>query len=124
MKDDSRVLAFEPDLLFSSKIESAASKLGLELELESSLQELLSRLKDTQPRALIVSLDALPETSALKELISSRTFSAIGYYSHVNGALGEEARTIGFDLVLTRGAFAARIEEILRKVAGPTVSGL
>jgi hypothetical protein len=114
------VLAFEPDLVFSSKIESAARKLGVELALESSLQHLPSRLRDIQPKVLIVNLDALPEITALRELMRDRIFSVIGYYSHVNSALGEEARKAGFDLALTRGAFAARIEEVLQKVTGST----
>lgn len=42
--------------------------------------------------------------------------TAVGYYSHVNAQVAEEARRVGFDVILSRGAFVAKMAETLHKI--------
>jgi hypothetical protein len=116
---DGRVLVFEPDLLFSSQIESAAHKLGLDAKVTVNMSELKQTLQDTAPRAVLVNLDALgADSRALVGLVPGAC-RLIGYYSHVNSKLATEALADGFELVLPRRAFVDRLNDIL----GVTHSG-
>jgi ActR/RegA family two-component response regulator len=53
------VLVFEPDLMFSSRIESEAAKTGLEAKVTVTVTELERFIHQIVPKALIVNLDAL-----------------------------------------------------------------
>jgi hypothetical protein len=112
-----RILVFEPDLLFSSKIESTATKLGVATTVVTDLLRLLSMLKENRPAGLIVNLDALDaRIDDLTDPVHEKGCTAVGYYSHVNAEVAEEARRIGFEVILSRGALAARIVETFRKI--------
>src|SRR3990172_3823256 len=113
MTAPTEVVLFEPDLLFSSKIEGAAKRLSVELRVLTDLNELLRELEGGGPRAFVISLDALEgKLSALKNLLRGRS-RVIGYYSHVKTYIAEEAKGVGVETMFSRGAFAARMEEIL-----------
>lgn len=107
------VVLFEPDLLFSSKIEGAAKRLNIELRVVTDLNELLRELEGAAPRAFVISLDALEgKLFALKNRLNGR-HRVIGYYSHVKTHIAEEAKGVGVETLFSRGAIAARLEEIL-----------
>lgn len=114
----SDIIAYEPDLLFASRIEGAAAKAGINIEIFSDLDQLGQRLKESTPRIVILNLDAAEgKLGALEPFIKIVSFKAVGYYSHVNAGVGEEARRIGIGIVLSRGAFAARISELLKELS-------
>jgi hypothetical protein len=107
------VVLFEPDLLFASKVEAAARKLNLRMKVVD-IDSLPDELKKVGPGRFIVSLDSLEgRLSMLKERVGGNS-AVIGYYSHVKGQLAEEAKRVGVEKVFSRGAFSARIEEILK----------
>ena len=111
------MFVFEPDLLFSSKIASTATKLGVAITVVTDLQGFLSMLKENWPVGLIVDLDALgARINDLAGPVHEKCCTAVGYYSHVNARVAEEARTVGFDVVLSRGTFVAKMAETLRKI--------
>ncbi len=117
MKRLVEVVAYETDLMFSSRIESAAARAGVTVKFVSTLQELAECLGQTTYKALIVNLDAA--TGQLVELgaiVREGHVKTVGYYSHVNSLLAAEARRVGIGVVLTRAAFAARIDEVLKDV--------
>jgi len=108
------VILLEPDLFFSSRIESISAKLGIEIRILTSLQDLRAALSVEAPKVLVVNLDALgAELETLGKLTNQKSFKIVGYYSHVNAKLAEEAKKIGSDLVLPRSAFANRIQDVL-----------
>lgn len=110
------ILAFEPDLLFSSKLESASEKMGIEIRVVSDVTRLLQELQSNAPSFLIANLDALEgKLDSLKSLVGGKSFRSVGYYSHVNARLGEEARSIGIRMVMSRGAFVGKFEELLKQ---------
>jgi DNA-binding NarL/FixJ family response regulator len=112
-----QIIAFEPDLLFSSKIESVAARFSLSVKVASSLDDLLRELREAVPQIVFVNLDASQEKLALlEEFARKKTCRIVGYYSHVNTRLAEEAKRIGIDSVVSRGAFATRLEEMLAAI--------
>jgi hypothetical protein len=118
----SSIVIFEPDLLFSSKIESAARKLELEVMIETRLEDAVSKMGSVDPLAIIVNLDAVPG-NGLQEFTRNKGRIVLGYYSHVNTRVCEEARNLGVNMVFSRGAFLARIDGILRKIAEQEAAG-
>jgi hypothetical protein len=107
-----KVVVFEPDLLFLSRIESAGRKAGLDLKVVTKVNELQQALKESAPRILLVNLDALGGGgNALTGLVHG-TSRLIGYYSHANSKLAKEALVDGFDMVIPRRAFADRLGEV------------
>lgn len=117
MQNHARILAFEPDLLFSSKIESIAARLGFVTTVVTDWDGLLAKLGESIPSVLVVSLDTLDRKIAdLVEFVRGKPCTILGYYSHVNVQLAEEARKVGFNVVMSRGAFVSRMEKTLRDV--------
>lgn len=108
------LIAVEPDLLFSSQIESVCSKLGIEIKILTTIQDLQASLSREAPKALLLDLDSLAgDLQILEELTKKKSCKMVGYYSHVNTTLADEARTLGVGLVLPRGAFVTKIRSIL-----------
>ena len=118
MNISTEVVLFEPDLLFSSKIEGAAKRLNIKLRVITDLNELLGELEGGAQKAFVISLDSLEgKLSALKNHMTGRP-RVIGYYSHVKTHVAEEAKGVGVETVLSRGAFAARLEDSLTELLG------
>jgi hypothetical protein len=114
MMENKRVLVFEPDLIFSSKIDSLAGRIGTLLTLVTDSNALVRELLDKKPHILVMNLDALEgKLALLKEVLSGNKCVSVGYYSHMNRQLGEEAKQIGIMVVVSRGEFVSRIQDIL-----------
>jgi hypothetical protein len=110
------VLVYEPDLFFSSRIESAGEKFGLEVNTVTTINALGESLKVGSPKLLLVNLDALEELhESLTALVSPGSCRLLGYYSHVNAETAEKALRSGFELVLPRRAFVVRLNEVFAK---------
>ena len=117
MQHHTRMIVFEPDLLFSSKIEGIAARLGFAVTVMTDWDGLLSKLGESIPPVLVVNLDALDRKIVdLMGFVRGKPCTTLGYYSHVNVQLAEEAHKVGFDIILPRGAFVARMEKTLRDV--------
>ena len=107
------MLVFEPDLIFSSRVENAASKSGLEAIVTITIDELQRAVWASVPEALLVNLDAFASTGwSLVESVRGRC-RLIGYYSHVDSKLAAEALVRGFDEVVPRRTFVDKLSEIL-----------
>ena len=108
------VLAFEPDLIFSSKIDSLTGKTGIPLTLVTDFSVLVQELTGNMPRLLLLNLDALEgKLASLKDVMSGKTCVSVGYYSHMNRGLAEEAKQSGISVVVTRGEFVTRFQNVL-----------
>jgi hypothetical protein len=112
------VLVYEPDLLFSSRIESAGEKFGLKVNTISNMNELRERVKEGLPKLLLVNLDALEEQDeSLAGLFSQGSCRSVGYYSHVQTESAEKALKRGFEIVIPRRAFAVKLSEIFAQIS-------
>ncbi len=111
------VFLYEPDLFFSSRIESAGARFGIEVKTIVTLSALDVALKAGLPKLLVVNLDVLHERhESLTELVSPGGCRMVGYYSHVDVKSAEEALRAGFEVVFPRRAFPAKLNEILAKL--------
>jgi hypothetical protein len=111
------VLAFGPDLLFSSKIEGSIRKMGARVRVITDRAVLLQDLTKDTPKLLILNLDALEgKLDTLLDVLSGKPCVSVGYYSHTNTRLVEEANHAAIGVVMSRGAFVNRIQEILARV--------
>lgn len=107
-----KVILFEPDLLFSSRIESAGRKAGLDMKVVVTVDQLQDAVSESGPEVLLANLDALGGDGKALTWLLQRKCRLIGYYSHVDSKLAKEALANGFDTVITRRAFVDRLDEI------------
>ncbi len=116
MNGTSDVIIYEPDVLFSSKIESAAQRVGASVRVVANFAEVLSELATGKPRVLVLSLDVLEtRLGDLEEFIKKSCSRSIGYYSHVNPGIAEKAKRVGVGIVLSRGAFLAKMNSLFEE---------
>ena len=111
-----KVLLFEPDLLFSSRIESVASRFQLEVKVTVTAEELRRAVQESVPKVLLVDLDALPGSVSLSELVDGRC-KVVGYYSHADSKLAARASANGFEMVIPRRSFMEQLNKVLAEIA-------
>ncbi len=116
-----RVLAAVPDLFFGSKLSAPAARLGIAVQFAATRDALLEGAR-CGPDLIVADLDAatIDAVGVALELKAGKQTALprmIAFASHVHGERLEAARQAGFDEVLTKGALAARIPEILGSLA-------
>lgn len=112
------VLVVVEDLLFRSKISSAAKAAAITVAAATTADAALTRAREVRPSLIILDLDSartqpfevLDRLAADPELAVIPT---LGFVSHVHAHLIKEARSHGIDEVLARSAFAANLPDIL-----------
>ena len=115
------ILAVLDDLMFTSKIKTAANQLGVTVTFARSADAARSAIAASPPPALVVldlnnaRVDPLGLVSSMKANPALATIPTIGYVSHVQTDLIDAARAAGVDEVMARSAFTARIAEILQR---------
>jgi ActR/RegA family two-component response regulator len=110
------LIVFEPDLLFSSRIESAAAKAGVQAEVFSNFDEFIGEAKQSSAQVALMNLDAAQgKLASLEGLAKSKACKFIGYYSHVNSQLANEARRFGVYELFSRGAFVSKLDGLLKE---------
>jgi hypothetical protein len=116
MTENANVLAFEPDLIFSSKTDSLTRKMGVPLTVVTDLGALGKELTGKRPRLLVLDLDALEgKLASLKEVLIGKTCVSVGYHSHMNRRLAEEAKQSGVGVVVSRGEFVSNMQNMLAR---------
>ncbi|MGH7801291.1 MAG: response regulator [Thermodesulfobacteriota bacterium] len=115
-----KIIAVLDDLFFTSKIKEAAKSLNSDLEFTKNTDGLIQKLKSEKPSLIIFDLNskACNPLETIKELKSSsylKDIPVLGYLSHVQTDLKDEADKAGCDLVLPRSKFSKDLKEILTK---------
>jgi hypothetical protein len=119
------VLYLASDLLWATRIKGTADGIGIPARPVRNIEMLRARRADSDVRALILDLES-PEM-ALEMLAevrkpdgaasaSSGRLRVVAFGPHVNVELLERARAGGADRVMTRGAFDARLVELLKEL--------
>ena len=121
-KQEKRVLAVVTDLFFSVKLTEAAKRAGLALEFVKDSEEVLAKAKD-KPSLIILDLNfesanPLGLISKLKGSSDTKGISLIGYLSHVQAELKQQAQEAGCDMVLARSAFSQNMPQIFKRHSG------
>lgn len=109
-----RVVAYMDDLFFQMKLAETAKHLGVEVKVASNADSLL-QLLDPLPKLVIVDLNARNQPLAAVERLraANPSLPLIGFLSHVQTDLADEARAAGFQDVMPRSQFTAHLPEIL-----------
>lgn len=111
------------DLMVSSAAGGAAARTGVALQTVLAADELPTRCLALSPAAVILDL-SLPGLDLgallprLRALAGAPRVLAFG--PHVHETRLASARAAGCDLVLTRGQFHARMDELFRELDGAT----
>lgn len=112
------IIAAVDDIFFAAKIRAAAAHLGVEVHLSRDLQSTIEAAREIEPTLIIADLhakrfDPLALCRTLKADASLSRIRRLGFFSHVQTALMQQAKEAGYDYVLPRSAFTNRLPEIL-----------
>lgn len=113
-----RIIAAVEDLFFASKIRGTAGQVGAEVSFPRSADALVSEAKGEPPALFVFDLQSnrFDPVALARELKAEETLRAIpvvGFFSHVQTELRTRAEEAGFDAVMPRSLFTARLSEIL-----------
>lgn len=119
MPVSNRVVAVVDDLFFTVKIHEAAKRADVAIEFVKSEIDAIDKAR-TAPALMILDLncaaiDPLRLIAALKNDESTRGVSLLGYVSHVQGELKQQAQQAGCDTVLPRSAFSQSLAQIFKR---------
>lgn len=114
------VLAAVNDLVFASKISTAARQLGVEVVFAKTPAAIQQEARARAPTLIIFDLnssrlDPLATIAALKSGPTQAPTRIVGFVSHVQSDLIAAAKTAGADDVLARSAFSTHLAEILKQ---------
>ena len=117
-----RVLAVVNDLFFSVKLTEAAKRNGLTLEFIKEGKLLLEKAGE-KPSLIIFDLnfeavEPLKLISELKGQPLTKGISLIGYLSHIQADLKQQAQQAGCDMVMARSAFSQNMPQIFKRHSG------
>ena len=119
MQASKKVLAVLDDLFFTLKINESAKRAGVPVEfLKSEIDVLAGAL--SQPALIIMDLnyhgiDPLELIRKLKADEGKKAVNLVGYLSHVQGELKQQAQEAGCNMVLARSAFSQNLPQILKR---------
>lgn len=123
MPKSNKILAVVDDLFFVVKINDAAKRAGLTCEFLKSEKDLLEKSVAEQPLLVILDLNAnsvkaVSVITKFKAIEDLKRISLIGFVSHVQGELKQQAQDAGANMVLARSAFSANLPQILKRHTG------
>ncbi len=109
-----KVIALMDDLFFQMKLAETAKQLGVAVKVATTGEALLSEAKDA-PLLVIVDLNARSgPLEAVKQLrASGNQTRVIGFLSHVQTELAQQARAAGCDEVMPRSSFTQNLAALL-----------
>lgn len=112
------VLAIVDDLMFASKIKTAAGQLGVTVAFARSSDAAMTAIRENAPTLVILDLnnprtDPLGTVATMKGDPATMAIRTVGYASHVQTDVIEAARRAGVDEVMARSAFTTRLHEIM-----------
>ncbi len=114
------VLFLSTDLVFSSRLASAGQRLGITVSAVLSIDAAVARMEGEEVKLVILDLatgNIDPATAVPKMHEAAKGVRIVAYAPHVHEATLEAARAAGCDEVLTRGAFDARMNDLLARYA-------
>ncbi len=109
-----KLLLASRDLAAKARVADAASRAGWEM-VTARIVDLRGALAEHAPELVVVDLDEGGE-SALSALGAGPRARTIGFFSHVDGALGDAARAAGVEAV-PRGRFWRTLPQLLTSSA-------
>jgi PleD family two-component response regulator len=122
-KGKKKILAVVEDLMFTVKIADAAKRAGLDVEFVKSERDVIEKATHEKPLLIILDLnfnavEPLKLISKVKSDGEMKQISVIGYLSHVQGELKQQAQEAGANIVMARSAFSQNLQQILKRHSG------
>jgi len=113
------VLAAVRDLLFRSKIDAAARRLGVEIAFVPREVPLSAVARGRTPALVLADLGEAGVLGELRRLLAEQpAVRVVGFLGHLRTDLRDEAHGMGIEEVLTRGQLASSLDEVLSRAAG------
>jgi CheY-like chemotaxis protein len=114
------ILAVLDDLMFTSKIKTSASHLGVTIAFARSADAALAAMTSTPPSLVILDLnnvraDPLGLVASMRANPALAAIPTVGFVSHVQTDLINAARAAGVGEVMARSAFVTQLGEILQR---------
>ena len=121
-QESKRVLAVVTDLFFSVKLSEAAKRNGMPLEFVKNGEEVIEKAK-SRPTLIVFDLnfDAVEPLKLIAQLKGdpdTRSVSLLGYLSHIQGELKQQAQEAGCDMVMARSALSQNLMQIFKRHSG------
>ena len=108
------IIAVVDDMFFAAKIRAVAEAVGAEISFPRSLEALVQKAREVNPRLIIVDLhNQKIDTTALANELKSEHVHLLGFFSHVQTELQRNALAAGFDQVMPRSVFARDLHKLL-----------
>jgi CheY-like chemotaxis protein len=119
--EQKKVLAVVGDLMFTVKINEAARRAGLHVDFVKSEKDAIEKAKE-KPALIILDLNGgavqpLKLIAKLKGSPQTKTISLLGFVSHLDAELKQQAQEAGCDMVMARSAFSQNLPMILKRHA-------
>jgi PleD family two-component response regulator len=114
------ILAVLDDLMFTSKIKTAAGQLGVTVAFARSADAAMTAMRATAPSLVILDLNNARTTplaivAAMQQDPALAVIPTVGYASHVQTDVIDAAHRAGVSQVLARSAFTQQLAEILTR---------
>jgi CheY-like chemotaxis protein len=112
------VIAVVDDLFFASKIRGTAEQLAVTVSFPRRVDALIEAALRDQPQLIICDLhatriDPIELAKQLKADERLRSIPLLGFFSHVQTELQQQAEQAGFDRMIPRSAFTMHLPDIL-----------
>jgi two-component system cell cycle response regulator len=112
------ILVVADDLLFRSKISTAAKALGVVVRAATTPEAAVERAREDHPTLVLIDLDGQRPApfEVLQRFAADPTLSdlrTVGFVSHVHADLVRQARELGIGQVMARSAFVAELTGLL-----------
>jgi len=113
------IIAVVDDLFFASKIRGTAEQVGVTVSFPRKIKGLLESALQNNPAVIIVDLhavriDPIELARQVKADERLRDISLVGFFSHVQTELQQQAQAAGFDQVIPRSLFTKNLALILQ----------
>ena len=112
------VIAVVDDMFFAAKIKATAEALGITLVMPRTKQMLFEKLTETKSALVLVDLhnQKINPMDLARELkTKDQQVSLLGFFSHVEMELRQQALAAGFDQVIPRSVFSRDLGDILKR---------
>ncbi len=101
------------DLLFRSKIDAAAQRLGVTVRLAPRGVPLSEAARELGSGTALVDLGEAGVLDEIRRVKGAGGVRVVGFLGHLQTDLAQAARDAGADEVLSRGELAGRLDDIL-----------
>jgi len=114
----SKIIAAIDDMFFASKVNAIAGQVGATLIYAKTPADIIAKAQTEQPSLIIFDLNSirshpLETIKTIKQDAELKGISILGYLSHVQVDLEQQAIAAGCDRVIPRSAFAQNLSSIL-----------